>query len=170
MLYLKSFNFPSEAVEYNFILDEKRTCFDTFYPFKILSKNDFERIDFEPVTILYGGNGSGKSTALNAIAEKVEVLRDSIFNKSNFFGEYVSMSEFEIENEIVVIPIFLRWANFSSVKRTPVVCISTLLNGVSNVEFTSEKKSRNFSFWIGSPVPVRTTTLQPLSRANCKRL
>lgn len=100
MLYLKSFNFPSEAVEYNFILDEKRTCFDTFYPFKILSKNDFERIDFEPVTILYGGNGSGKSTALNAIAEKVEVLRDSIFNKSNFFGEYVSMSEFEIENEI----------------------------------------------------------------------
>ena len=100
MIYLKSFNFPSEAVEYNFILDEKRTCFDTFYPFKILSKNDFERIDFEPVTILYGGNGSGKSTALNAIAEKVEVLRDSIFNKSNFFGEYVSMSEFEIENEI----------------------------------------------------------------------
>ena len=100
MLYLKSFNFPSEAGEYNFILDEKRTCFDTFYPFKILSKNSFERIDFEPVTILYGGNGSGKSTALNAIAEKVEVLRDSIFNKSNFFGEYVSMSEFEIENEI----------------------------------------------------------------------
>ncbi len=41
-----------------------------FIHFKLLSKHDFKRIDFEPVTILYGGNGSGKSTALNVIAEK----------------------------------------------------------------------------------------------------
>ena len=30
-------------------------------------------LDFEPVTILYGGNGSGKTTALNVIAEKLEL-------------------------------------------------------------------------------------------------
>ena len=93
MIYLRNFSFPSEDREYNFILDEKRTCFNTFYPFKILSKNDFTEIDFEPVTILYGGNGSGKSTALNVIAEKIEASRDTIFNKSNFFKDYVDMCD-----------------------------------------------------------------------------
>ena len=68
MIYLNSFKFVDEVREYNFILDEKRTCYDSFYPFKILSKNQFERIDFNTITILYGGNGSGKSTALNIIA------------------------------------------------------------------------------------------------------
>lgn len=95
MIYLRNFSFPSEDREYNFILDEKRTCFDTFYPFKILSKNDFTEIDFEPVTILYGGNGSGKSTALNVIAEKIEASRDTIFNKSNFFKDYVNMCDMD---------------------------------------------------------------------------
>ena len=95
MIYLRNFSFPSEDREYNFILDEKRTCFDTFYPFKILSKNDFTEIDFEPVTILYGGNGSGKSTALNVIAEKIEASRDTIFNKSNFFKDYVDMCDMD---------------------------------------------------------------------------
>ena len=95
MIYLRNFSFPSEDREYNFILDEKRTCFDTFYPFKILSKNDFTEIDFEPVTILYGGNGSGKSTALNVIAEKIGTSRDTIFNKSNFFKDYVDMCDMD---------------------------------------------------------------------------
>ena len=95
MIYLRNFSFPSEDREYNFILDEKRTCFDAFYPFKILSKNDFTEIDFEPVTILYGGNGSGKSTALNVIAEKIEASRDTIFNKSNFFKDYVDMCDMD---------------------------------------------------------------------------
>ncbi|SKB64238.1 Predicted ATPase [Acetoanaerobium noterae] len=95
MIYLRNFSFPSEDREYNFILDEKRTCFDTFYPFKILSKNDFTEIDFEPVTILYGGNGSGKSTALNVIAEKIGASRDTIFNKSNFFKDYVDMCDID---------------------------------------------------------------------------
>ena len=95
MIYLRNFSFPSEDREYNFILDEKRTCFDTFYPFKILSKNDFTEIDFEPVTILYGGNGSGKSTALNVIAEKIEASRDTIFNKSTFFKDYGDMCDMD---------------------------------------------------------------------------
>ena len=95
MIYLRNFSFPSEDREYNFILDEKRTCFDTFYPFKILSKNDFTEIDFEPVTILYGGNGSGKSTALNVIAERIGASRDTIFNKSNFFKDYVDMCDMD---------------------------------------------------------------------------
>jgi len=100
MIYLSVFTFPNDDMEFDFLLEEKRTCYDSFYPFKILSKHSFERIDFEPVTILYGGNGSGKSTALNVIAEKTGINRDSIYNKSNFYSDYVNMCEMQLEDDI----------------------------------------------------------------------
>ena len=52
-------------------------------------------LDFEPITILYGGNGSGKTTALNVIAEKIKAKRDTLYNRSNFFEDYVKMCEVE---------------------------------------------------------------------------
>lgn len=100
MVYLHGFSFPNEGMEFDFIMKIKRTCYDSFYPFKILSKNDFETIVFEPVTILYGGNGSGKSTALNVIAEKIGIKRDSIYNKSNFYPDYVNMCEMQLKADI----------------------------------------------------------------------
>lgn len=100
MLYLNTFIFPNADMEFDFIIEEKRNCYDSFYPFKILSKNEFERIDFEPITILYGGNGSGKSTALNVIAEKTKINRDSIYNKSNFYSDYVRLCDVYVENDI----------------------------------------------------------------------
>lgn len=100
MVYLNVFTFPNEDTEFDFFMKIKRTCYDSFYPFKILSRRSFERIDFEPVTILYGGNGSGKSTALNVIAEKTGIHRDSIFNKSNFYLDYVDMCEMQLEADI----------------------------------------------------------------------
>lgn len=60
MIYLKSFTFPNADMEFNFFMNIQRTCYDSHYPFKILSKNDLDRLDFDTVTILYGGNGSGK--------------------------------------------------------------------------------------------------------------
>ncbi len=100
MGYLNLFTFPNEDMEFDFIIKIKRTCYDSFYPFKILSRHGFERIDFEPITILYGGNGSGKSTALNVIAEKTGINRDSIYNKSNFYSDYVKMCDMQLEEEI----------------------------------------------------------------------
>lgn len=100
MVYLRAFSFPNEDLEFDFIIKIKRTCYDSFYPFKILSRNGFDRIDFEPVTILYGGNGSGKSTALNVIAEKAGIKRDSIYNKSNFYPDYVNMCEMQLKADI----------------------------------------------------------------------
>ncbi len=100
MVYLNVFTFPNKDMEFDFFMKVKRTCYDSFYPFKTLSRHGFERIDFEPVTILYGGNGSGKSTALNVIAEKTGINRDSIYNKSNFYTDYVNMCDMEIEAEI----------------------------------------------------------------------
>ena len=69
MLYLSHFEFPDAEREYDFILELKKTCYDTVYPFQILSRHRLTMLDFEPVTILYGGNGSGKTTALNVMAE-----------------------------------------------------------------------------------------------------
>ncbi|MDF2841079.1 MAG: ATPase [Clostridia bacterium] len=100
MVYLNVFTFPNEDNEFNFFMNIRRTCYDSFYPFKVLSRNGLERIDFEPVTILYGGNGSGKSTALNVIAEKTGVKRDSIYNKSNFYPDYVDMCNIQLEADI----------------------------------------------------------------------
>ena len=100
MVYLNYFTFPNEDMEFNFFMGVKRTCYDSFYPFKVLSQHGLRRIDFEPITILYGGNGSGKSTALNVIAEKIGVSRDSIYNKSNFFPDYVNMCDIYVETDI----------------------------------------------------------------------
>ena len=94
MIYLSSFTFPDSDMEFDFFLSQKRTCYNSYYPFQILSRRAFRRIDFEPVTILYGGNGTGKTTALNVIAEKLRLKRDSIFNKSNFFEDYLKLCSF----------------------------------------------------------------------------
>lgn len=100
MLYLNYFTFPCAAMEHGFLSSIQRTCYDSFYPFQIISKHGLERIDFEPVTILYGGNGSGKSTALNVIAQKLEIKRDSIFNKSNFYPDYIKMCNVDYKRSI----------------------------------------------------------------------
>ncbi|MCW3744998.1 AAA family ATPase [Enterococcus gallinarum] len=59
-----------------------RTVYDSYYPYQVLSKNAFSQIDFEPITILYGGNGSGKTTALNVLAEKIGAQRSAAYNRS----------------------------------------------------------------------------------------
>ncbi len=99
-MYLNVFTFPDSEREFGFFMGVRRTCYDSFYPFQILSGCGLERIDFEPITILYGGNGSGKTTALNVIAEKAGIQRDSLFNKSNFYSDYLDMCDMQLEIEI----------------------------------------------------------------------
>ncbi|MCI9464396.1 MAG: AAA family ATPase [Lachnospiraceae bacterium] len=95
MIYLSHFEFPDREEEYNFTMNQKRTCYDTFYPFLILSAHSLRVLDFEPVTILYGGNGSGKTTALNVIAEKLGLTRDTLYNRSNFFENYTKLCSYQ---------------------------------------------------------------------------
>jgi len=97
MIYIETFAFPDAERETSFICGEKRTCYDSFYPFKVLSARGFERIDFEPVTILCGGNGSGKTTALNVIAERIGVRREAIYNRSAFFQDYVDLCKLKLK-------------------------------------------------------------------------
>lgn len=90
-IYLETFSFPDAERETSYIMEVRRTCYASFYPFKILSRRRFERIDFEPVTILYGGNGTGKSTALHVIAEKARLEREAPYNRTSFMEDYVDM-------------------------------------------------------------------------------
>lgn len=101
MLYLTRFTFPDAEVESSFFIDEvKRTCYDTYYPFGVLSKKELTALDFEPVTILYGGNGSGKTTALNVIAEKLGLHRDARYNRSSFYEDYLRRCDYEARGVI----------------------------------------------------------------------
>lgn len=100
MIYLDSIIFPNEDREWAFRMSVKRTSHSSLYPFYTLSKAGLERLDFEPLTILYGGNGSGKTTALNVIAEKLGLSRGAPFNRSNFFEDYVKLCRVNIEEDI----------------------------------------------------------------------
>lgn len=99
-MYLSHFRFPDREKEYDVTMGEKRTCYDTFYPFFVLSNHNLTRLTFEPVTILYGGNGSGKTTALNVIAETLGLERDTLYNRSNFFEDYTKMCSYETMEQI----------------------------------------------------------------------
>ena len=82
---------PSEREEFAVISGENRTCFSTFYPFKIFPGKKMSSLELDRITLLYGGNGSGKSTLINVMANKVGAARFSAFNGSAFFEEFVAL-------------------------------------------------------------------------------
>ncbi|MBQ8554580.1 MAG: AAA family ATPase [Clostridia bacterium] len=101
MLYLTHFTFPDAERESSFFINNvKRTCYNTYYPFGVLSQRELTSLEFEPVTILYGGNGSGKTTALNVIAETLSLTRDTRFNRSSFYEDYVHLCSYETRGAI----------------------------------------------------------------------
>ena len=98
MIYLESFSFPSIKKEDYFLADYyKKNPYgpQSHYPFEVLSLRGLSRLDFSEVTVLYGGNGSGKSTALNIIANKLNLARSSAYNKGDFQTEYLKMCSYD---------------------------------------------------------------------------
>ena len=100
MLYLSTFTFPGEETETDFMFGLKTTYDQSVYPYRILPKVGLDEIVFRPVTILYGGNGSGKSTALNVMAERLNLKRNSVYNRSRFFENFVERCRVTLEEEI----------------------------------------------------------------------
>ena len=98
MIYLESFSLASERDETTYLVADARSdklnmsCMDTTnaYPFKIFPFKYLERLDFSPITLLYGGNGSGKSTILNIIAQKLKLRRSSPFNHTPCYEDYLT--------------------------------------------------------------------------------
>ena len=101
MIYLESFCLASERDETNYFFDCKKldmTCHNVNnpYPFKIFPFKYLERLEFSPVTLLYGGNGSGKSTILNIIAQKLRLTRTSPYSRTPFFEDYLKFCRAEL--------------------------------------------------------------------------
>lgn len=90
MKYLNTFELPSNAMEEGFLNGLRRTCFTNYYPLRFFP-DKLKRLEFEDITILCGSNGSGKSTLLNIIAEKLNLRRDTAYNKTYFFDPYINM-------------------------------------------------------------------------------
>lgn len=95
MIYARKLILPSAVAEINFIKEEKRTCFNTFYPFKIFPDKGLHEVSLDAVTMFYGGNGSGKSTLLNVMARKMGAARYSEFNDAPLFDRFVDMCYLE---------------------------------------------------------------------------
>ena len=99
MIYIDSFRFPGVEAEEQYVNYIERNCYSSFYPFGVFANNQLSSLSFSEITILYGNNGSGKSTALNIMAEKLKAERDSLFNRSSFFGKYLAMCDYEMSYE-----------------------------------------------------------------------
>ena len=98
MIYLKNFYFAGGKAEEVFFQDQLRTCYDSYYPFQVLPEKGLNEMSFSDMTILYGGNGSGKTTVLNIIATKIGAERMAPYNKSSFYEDYLTLCDFDYAN------------------------------------------------------------------------
>lgn len=90
MIYLKKFKLLNESEEYAMI-SHKMNIYNNFYPLKIFPEKEFEEIEFDHITIFYGGNGSGKTTILNIISDAINASKRNLDNRGDFFKNYVKI-------------------------------------------------------------------------------
>ena len=109
MIYLRSFHLPSRDEDEDFFNVQSasfktknfRTCYTTKYPFGMFRDRGLpDELEFRDITIICGNNGSGKSTILNVIAEKLDLKRSSPFNRSDFFDDYVELCDYDLEKSL----------------------------------------------------------------------
>lgn len=82
MVYLESFEF----------CDEQRGV----YPYRVMAPKGLDNLELGPITILYGSNGSGKSTALNIMARAINMPNMSPGNNNEYFNGYVKRCHFRL--------------------------------------------------------------------------
>ena len=108
--YLKSFTFLTESDEEDYLMNypyqQEMGCYShtNVYPFKVLPAMGLRRLELAPVTILCGSNGSGKSTVLNLIAQKLRLNRPAPFNNTPFFDAYTRLCQYALTFERETLP------------------------------------------------------------------
>lgn len=73
-----------------------RTCYSSHYPFVMFRERGLPELTFDDITIFCGDNGSGESTILNVIAEKLKLNRGTPYNRSDFFDDYTALCSFKL--------------------------------------------------------------------------
>ena len=85
MVYIENFQIPNE---------DRRV-----YPFGLLKDKRLEHIEFAPITIFYGNNGSGKSTILNLIAERLDIRNKTLGNTNEYFNSCVRKCTYTLSED-----------------------------------------------------------------------
>lgn len=136
MIYLSNFTLMSENDEEQYLNYLKRTCYDSYYPLQFFPQiKQLEKLQFSDITILCGGNGSGKSTLLNIIAEKLQLSRNTPFNKTAFFDPYLEYCTHTLH---INDPIAMR--DFMAVSR--IITSDDVFNHIIEVR----KRNNNLNF------------------------
>ena len=88
MPFIDRFELPDEADNSLAQKIKNRYSKDEWFPLGFFAKKKLSRVDFDNVTVFYGGNGSGKSTLLNLIAEKLNLRRHAETALTGAFFDY----------------------------------------------------------------------------------
>lgn len=93
MVYLKTFQ-----------LSKDRNANENIYPFTILKEKEPDIFVFDSITVLYGNNGSGKSTILNLIAHKLnlkgkELIHQPVQGEYPYYEKFISSCQYSLEED-----------------------------------------------------------------------
>ena len=94
--YIDSFRMLTREQEEDFLCGDRRKLLTSKYPFNVFRYRELPTFEFGPITIFCGGNGSGKSTILNVIAEKLRLKRDTVYNRTEEFEDYVRLCKYRL--------------------------------------------------------------------------
>ena len=109
MIYLQSFHIPSRKEDEDFFDPRKNpkqgkanmTVHSSVYPFVLFRMKGMpDQFEFRDITIFCGDNGSGKSTLLNVMSEMLGLKRDSLYNRSDFFDDYLTLCRYKTASRI----------------------------------------------------------------------
>ena len=161
--YFTQLHIPSDAVFADILEDSeeywtKINFFNEqeYYPYGLF-RNGLT-IDFAPLTILYGNNGSGKSTVLNIIAEKMKIGRRTMINRSPFFSFFAENCQLGVHSDFD-----------EDGKRCDIITSDDVFNHCFKVRemnggITKEQKSViNDAFSRKAAISLGTYKVQPLS-------